>query len=94
MKNNWGSNLIALNAFHIYTTDHAGTDPRFIDQSSDGDGHVVAWSWDFGDGGTSNLQSPSHHYAAAGTYNVSLTVTDDLGATATHQGTLKAVHHS
>jgi RHS repeat-associated protein len=89
LKNNYGSNQIALNGFYVYTTDHAGPDPRFIDQSTDSDGHVVAWSWDFGDGGTSNQQSPSHHYAAAGTYTVALTVTDDAGATTTHQLTVK-----
>jgi gliding motility-associated-like protein len=34
------------------------------------------WAWDFGDGFTSNLQNPTHVYAAFGTYNVSLTVTN------------------
>jgi gliding motility-associated-like protein len=34
------------------------------------------WLWDFGDGTTSTLQNPSHVYAAFGTYNVSLTVTN------------------
>ncbi|MBS1509928.1 MAG: PKD domain-containing protein [Bacteroidetes bacterium] len=34
------------------------------------------WSWDFGDGFTSTLQNPVHTYAAFGTYNVSLTVTN------------------
>lgn len=89
LKNNYGSSLIALNSFHVYTSDHAGSDPGFIDQSTDSDGHVVAWSWNFGDGGTSNQQNPSHHYAAAGTYTVTLTVTDDAGLTATHQLNLK-----
>ncbi len=35
----------------------------------------TAWAWDFGDGGTSTLQNPTHTYLAAGTYTVSLTVT-------------------
>jgi gliding motility-associated-like protein len=34
------------------------------------------WSWNFGDGNTSNSQSPSHTYPALGTYNVTLTVTN------------------
>jgi subtilisin family serine protease len=53
----------------------------FTDASTDPDGTVVAWSWDFGDGRTSTAQNPSHTYAAGGTYSVSLTVTDDDGAT-------------
>lgn len=53
----------------------------FTDQSSDSDGSVVGWSWDFGDGGTSTAQNPSHSYATGGTYTVSLTVTDDDEAT-------------
>ncbi|HOU11661.1 MAG TPA: S8 family serine peptidase [Anaerolineae bacterium] len=54
----------------------------FTDQSTDTDGNIVAWSWNFGDGGTSTAQNPVHTYAAAGTYTVGLTVTDDDGATA------------
>ena len=36
---------------------------------------VVSISWDFGDGGTSTLENPSHMYAAPGTYTVSVTAT-------------------
>ncbi|HEY6210357.1 MAG TPA: PKD domain-containing protein [Gemmatimonadales bacterium] len=54
---------------------------NFTDESSDPDGLVVAWSWTFGDGATSNSQHPSHTYSAAGTYSVLLTVTDNKGAT-------------
>jgi len=42
-----------------------------------------AYSWSFGDGGSSTLQNPSHAYATAGTYHGSLTVTDANGSTAT-----------
>jgi PKD repeat protein len=51
------------------------------DGSSDSDGTIVAFAWDFGDGDTSNEANPSHTYADAGTYNAILTVTDDQGAT-------------
>ncbi len=52
----------------------------FTDTSTDSDGTVVSWSWDFGDG-SATAQNPSHTYAADGSYTVSLTVTDDDGAT-------------
>ncbi|WP_292464520.1 LamG-like jellyroll fold domain-containing protein [Methanolobus sp.] len=53
----------------------------FTDQSSDADGTIIAWSWNFGDGNTSTAQNPSHQYSSAGNYTVSLTVTDDDGNT-------------
>jgi PKD repeat protein len=64
-----------------YTTDNLTA--NFTDASTDNDGTVVAWSWDFdGDGSEdSTVQNPSHTYATSGTYTVSLTVTDDDGAT-------------
>jgi PKD repeat protein len=49
---------------------------QFQDESS----LATAWSWDFGDGNTSNEQHPLHTYTADGTYTVSLTVTNDYGS--------------
>ena len=49
--------------------------------SSDPDGSVASYAWDFGDGGSATGVTASHTYAAAGTYQVSLTVTDNGGAT-------------
>jgi len=48
--------------------------------SSDPDGSVASYAWTFGDGSTGSGVSPSVTYASAGTYTVSLTVTDDAGA--------------
>ena len=50
--------------------------------SADPEGGALAYSWGFGDGGTSTSGSPNHAYAASGTYQVTLTVTDAEGATA------------
>ena len=48
--------------------------------SDDPDGTLVAYAWKFGDGAIGTGQNPIHTYAAQGTYNVSLMVTDDAGA--------------
>jgi PKD repeat protein len=50
--------------------------------STDADGSVASYAWDFGDGTTASGAKATHAYAAAGTYPVRLTVTDDAGATA------------
>lgn len=52
---------------------------QFIDSSTDSDGSITDWSWNFGDGQTSSSQNPVYTFAAAGNYIVSLTVTDDAG---------------
>jgi PKD repeat protein len=51
--------------------------------SSDPDGTVASYAWGFGDGGTSTAIAPSHSYAADGTYDVTLKVTDNQGGTTT-----------
>lgn len=49
--------------------------------SSDSDGTIASYSWNFGDGTTASGVSTSHTYSAGGTFNVTLTVTDNDGAT-------------
>ncbi|WP_406832167.1 PKD domain-containing protein [Pedococcus sp. KACC 23699] len=49
--------------------------------SADSDGTVASYAWDFGDGGTGTGATATHSYAADGTYQVKLTVTDNGGAT-------------
>ena len=51
--------------------------------SSDPDGTIVSWDWDFGDGNQATGATPSHAYADPGEYTVTLEVTDNEGLTAT-----------
>jgi beta propeller repeat protein len=51
----------------------------FKDASVDPDDNIVTWLWDFGDGATSNDRDPRHAYGHAGTYDVTLNVTDSGG---------------
>lgn len=50
--------------------------------STDADGTIAGYAWDFGDGATGTGATATHPYTAAGDYTVTLTVTDDDGATA------------
>lgn len=65
-----------------FTFSCIGRECAFTDTSTD-DGTLVAWLWDFGDGETSTGQNPTHTYRSAGNKAVSLTVTDDDGASDT-----------
>ena len=62
----------------------AGTSITFDGStSSDADGTIASYAWDFGDSGAGVGARPAHTFAATGTFLVRLTVTDDKGATAT-----------
>jgi PKD repeat protein len=62
--------------------------------STDIDGTIASYAWTFGDGSTGTGVKPSHTYSTANTYNVTLTVTDNSGATnaITHQITVAAAN--
>jgi Zn-dependent metalloprotease/chitodextrinase len=61
----------------------ASTPVQFTDQSLN---QPTSWYWDFGDAGTSTLQNPSHVYANAGTYTVTLVVCNCISCdTVTYQ---------
>ncbi|WP_440949445.1 PKD domain-containing protein [Methanosphaerula subterraneus] len=56
--------------------------PVQCNDTSTGD-DIFNWFWDFGDGVTSNYQNTTHTYATAGTYNVSLNITNPWGTNTT-----------
>ncbi len=53
---------------------------QFRDASTDHDGQIVSWLWEFGDGATSEEKNPKYEYGNKGIYTVKLTVKDDHGA--------------
>ncbi len=75
------------------TSGYAPLTVQFTDLSQ----NAAGWSWSFGDGATSNEQSPLHTYSAAGTYNVNLEVNNANG-TASKPATItvqtQEEHHS
>ncbi len=52
---------------------------EFSDTSIIGSSEISKWTWDFGDGHTSNDQNPNHEYSSVGNYTVSLEVVDENG---------------
>lgn len=69
--------------FHYSATDCETRGITFTDTSVPGEGTLSKWDWDFGDGTTepthTNATPFTHQFAAAGTYNVKLTVTSSTG---------------
>jgi len=57
-----------------------GETVSFTPTATDPDGTITAWLWEFGDGETAAVETPSHTFQDNGVYPVSLTVTDDDGA--------------
>ena len=74
------ANQLPVAGFSISNTDpETGESITFTDASTDQDGEITRWIWNFGDGETSTDQNPQHTFQTAGNYTVSLTVTDDDG---------------
>jgi gliding motility-associated-like protein len=73
---------------YIYPTLHVqmaapdgceGNPVQFYDQSTTAFGDINTWGWNFGDGGTSSVQNPTHSFANTGTYTVTFYAETDLG---------------
>ena len=82
-------------AFTVDVTEgNAPLEVRFdASSSTDPDGRIVSYAWDFGDGNTGSGQIVTHTYETPGAYTPSLTVTDDRGATHTTTGDAITVFH-
>lgn len=62
-----------------FTSEVQGLTVSFSSYSSDSDGNITSYRWDFGDGKASVIQNPEHTYSAVGHYPVTFTVTDSHG---------------
>ena len=91
-QSTWSNDTNRCDISHVTVTGTGGTPTAnfsfsasglavtFTDTSTDVGGTIGSHAWTFGDGATSTLASPSHTYAAAGTYSVTETVTDSGNA--------------
>ncbi len=79
----WGGSSPPPNTPPTASFDYScsGLTCSFTDTSTDPDGSISGRSWTFGDGSASTAANPQHSFAAGGDYTVSLTVTDNDGAT-------------
>lgn len=75
-------NLAPQAAFSTLSTQACGGVVQFTDSSANAPNQ---WAWDFGDGGTSTLQFPTHTYSSSGSYTVQLIVTNPNGSDTTSQ---------
>ncbi|MFZ5517544.1 MAG: PKD domain-containing protein [Candidatus Zhuqueibacterota bacterium] len=79
-KTNYITVTVAAPVAAFSGTPTSGTVPLTVNFTDASTGSVSSWSWNFGDGGMSTAQNPSHQYTTAGTYTVSLTVTGPGGS--------------
>lgn len=90
--------LAICQALHVntliasFTTSPTGLTVNVTDTSTDDDGSVVGWSYNWGDGtARSTTQNPSHTYAADGTYLITLVATDNTGGTSSYSANVTVV---
>lgn len=81
-------NVVTINpppvAAFSYPVICVGTSITFTNNSTIQQGNINQWNWNFGDGSpVSNLQNPVHTYTTAGSFAVTLTITSNMGCSAT-----------
>jgi len=81
----WNVQTVCMTTISNFASDTAtcaGTPVNFTNNSISGL-PITTWTWHFGDGDSSNLQSPVHIYNTPGTYNVSLAIVNSGGFSST-----------
>jgi hypothetical protein len=66
---------------------------QFTGSGTDPNGTIVSYYWDFNNGHDSHYQNPTQNFSEVGTYNVTLTITNDQGETDTDTITITVVPH-
>lgn len=79
----FSTNLFAQVTANFSANTTSGCSPILVQFTDNSTGNPVSWSWNLGNGTTSTLQNPSTTYLTAGSYTVTLTVTDASGNTNT-----------
>jgi PGF-pre-PGF domain-containing protein len=81
------SNPVSIPVASFSAAPTSGNTPLTVTFTDTSTGSPTYWAWNFGDGGTSAAQNPTHTYTQAGTYTVSLTAANSAGSnTATKSG--------
>ena len=78
-------------SFNVVPGTVNGNAYTFVSSSSVSSGYIASYSWTFGDGSGDTLSNPSKIYAAIGSYHVGLTITTDMGCTASTTSVLNVV---
>ncbi len=85
-----GGNILPMPRIDVSSS--SGVAPHVVEfsaaESTDSDGTIISYEWDFGDGGTSTEVSTNHAYMTAGTFTTTLTVIDNFDGVATAQKTI------
>ena len=80
--------LFTLSSNSVNTIDVVSFDAS---TTTDSDGTIATYAWDFGDGSSANGVTSTHTYTSAGSFNIVLTVTDNDGATDTATSSITVV---
>jgi PKD repeat protein len=74
-----GVGILELPVARFFATPTSGYPSLSVEFEDESEGAPSAWAWDFGDGSTSTEQNPTHIYRRPGVYDVTLTITTNLG---------------